>query len=103
MAASVRTCKGAPDKRQQKVGKSLCNGRQFVGEIRGMGSDGVDWVDQQQGYQRLSVSFRLGPILTESKLQEAALYALANLAKENSAVTLALTKHSPDKDGMLLF
>jgi hypothetical protein len=68
-----------------------------------MGGDGVDWVDQQQGYQCVSVSFGLGRMLTESKLQEAALYALANLAKENSAVSLPLTKHSPDKDGTLLF
>lgn len=51
----------------------------------------------------MSVSFRLCCILMESKLQEAALYALANLAKENSAVSLALTKHSPNRDGAPLF
>ncbi|KAF8634530.1 hypothetical protein AX15_000830 [Amanita polypyramis BW_CC] len=32
------------------------------------------------------------------KLQEAALYALATLAKDNIAVAVSLTKHSPDRD-----
>ncbi|KAK2459445.1 hypothetical protein APHAL10511_008556 [Amanita phalloides] len=34
----------------------------------------------------------------DAKLQEAALYALAALAKDNPTVALSLAKHSPDKD-----